>query len=93
MAAVLIRSDGGLVSDEPRGEGCLEFDGGVGFRVSRNLVSLRRRKGLTQQELASLAGVSRATVHLIEAGEGDPRFSTLGLLAKGLGVDVIELAK
>lgn len=65
----------------------------LGDRVTNNLVRLRHATGLTQQELASKAGVSRATIYLIEAGEGDPRLSTLELLAKALGVDVAELLR
>lgn len=62
-------------------------------RVPRNLARLRHTIGLTQHELAVRAGVSRATIYLIEAGEGDPRLSTLELLAKALGVEVTDLLK
>lgn len=66
-------------------------DIGLGDRVARNLVVLRHRSGLTQQQLAESAGVSRATVHLIESGQGDPRVSTVELLARALGVDAHDL--
>ena len=38
---------------------------------------LRRRLGLTQSELADLAGVSQSLVSQIESGEVDPRLSTV----------------
>jgi transcriptional regulator with XRE-family HTH domain len=59
----------------------------VAQRVARNLVRLRHDAGLTQQQLADAARVSRATVHLIESAQADPRLSTLDLLARALNVD------
>lgn len=64
----------------------------VGARVGRNLAFYRQRAGLTQQQVADLARVSRATVNLIESGEGDPRVSTIELIAGALGIDPADLA-
>ena len=40
----------------------------------------RRKLGITQQELADLAGVSQSLVARIEKGSVDPRYSKVGLI-------------
>jgi transcriptional regulator with XRE-family HTH domain len=51
---------------------------------------LRRLKGLSQVELAELAGVSAYTVTEIETGHREPRGSTLRKLAAALDVEVAD---
>ncbi len=46
---------------------------------------------MTQLQLAQAAELSRATVHLIEAGLCDPRLSTIARLAGALQLDALEL--
>lgn len=48
-------------------------------------------KGLTQVELAELAGVAQATISSIENGKKNPSFDTLERIAKALQVDVFDL--
>jgi len=48
---------------------------------------LRIKKGLTQEELASLTELSARTIQRIENGEVDPRAYTLQMIAKALEVD------
>lgn len=57
--------------------------------MGQRLEEARRRKVLTQSELATLAGVSIVTVNRIEngVGEGNPRPATVRRLAKALDVD------
>ena len=56
------------------------------------LKQLRAAAGLTQQALATKAGLSMATVIHMEGGRTpDPRASTLKALARALGVTVDEL--
>ena len=50
------------------------------------LRELREAKGLSQDDLARLAGVGRNTVWGLEAGERKPRPSTRRKLARGLKV-------
>ncbi|MDI6642466.1 MAG: CBS domain-containing protein [Candidatus Hodarchaeaceae archaeon] len=45
---------------------------------------MRVRLGLTQAKLAELAGVTQAYIAKIEAGEADPRVSTLEKISKAL---------
>jgi len=52
---------------------------------------LRERKGVSLRELARRAGVGVATLSRIEAGEANPRLSTLLRLADVLGVFVGKL--
>lgn len=58
-----------------------------------NLVrTLREQAGLSQEELAVRAQVSRATVQNIERDRREPRRAVLRRVAEVLGVDVATLA-
>jgi transcriptional regulator with XRE-family HTH domain len=63
------------------------------MRLATTLRNLRGVRGFTQEELATLAGVSPTTVVDIEAGRIQrPQAPTLGKLAAALGVNIFELA-
>ena len=49
---------------------------------------LRLRRGLTQQQLASRAGITREQVSRLERGVHAPRYTTLFALSGALGVPV-----
>ena len=51
------------------------------------LIELRRRRMLSQRELARLAGVTQPTIHYAETGKRVPHPGTLRRLAEALGVD------
>jgi transcriptional regulator with XRE-family HTH domain len=55
------------------------------------LKQLREHRGLTQEDLAKRAKVSRAYLSRLEMGRHDPPLSRLRKLAKSLGVPVTEL--
>ena len=55
------------------------------------LQELRRRKGLTQEELAGLLFVSRTAVSKWESGRGFPNIESLKAIAKCFSVSVDEL--
>jgi transcriptional regulator with XRE-family HTH domain len=59
--------------------------------LARNLVNLRRTRGLTQDMLARDAGVPRSTIANLESGEGNPSLSVLVKVANALGVPIDEL--
>ena len=59
--------------------------------LAQNVTQARHRAGMTQLQLADAAELSRATVHLIEAGICDPRLSTITRLAEALNTSAIEL--
>jgi len=55
------------------------------------LAGLRKDKGLTQKELASMVGLNQAQVHRYEKGAAEPSMSALKRLALALGVTTDEL--
>ena len=78
------------------GDGCSKAQMEINTRrfklyLAQNVTSARHRAGMTQLELAKAADLSRATVHLVEAGICDPRLSTITRLADALQVDAWDL--
>lgn len=55
-------------------------------RIGVEVRSLRARRGMSQEELAKRAGISRVSVSEIENGKRDPGSSTVAKLADALGV-------
>lgn len=51
----------------------------------------RKRKFLSQQELANQAGVSKTTIAMIELGRSQPHGKTARNIAKALGVEPTEI--
>ena len=60
-------------------------------RFGKQLQQLRTRRGLTQEQLAVTAGLSRTFLTRLELGQHDPSLSTLVRLAKALRVSVTQL--
>lgn len=58
--------------------------------IGRRLKTLRQRQGLSQRKLAQVAGVSNATVSLIEHGRTDPSMGLLRKILNSLGVSFAE---
>lgn len=61
------------------------------MEISAKLKSFRRRKGFSQQELASTSGISIRTIQRIEKGLSVGSAFTLTSLAKALGIETEEL--
>ena len=59
--------------------------------LSINLMRLRKLSGLTQQEVAESAGISRVAYRNLEKGDAEPRENTLHALAKALNASAMEL--
>lgn len=62
--------------------------------LARNLSAARCAHGMSQDQLAMAAGVSRATVNQLEGGstaKGDPRLSTVVSLSYALGISPVFL--
>lgn len=55
---------------------------------ARTLARLRKSKGLTQQELSKILGLSSSSVSMYERGEREPSFETLEALADFFNVDM-----
>jgi transcriptional regulator with XRE-family HTH domain len=60
-------------------------------RVAERLQQLRKRRNLTQAQLADQAGISRGYLARLETARQDPTLTTLEALAKALGVKVSRL--
>jgi ribosome-binding protein aMBF1 (putative translation factor) len=58
------------------------------FRLAREVVTARRGKGLTQQQLSARTGINQSEISDIERGQANPTFRTLQTLAKSLGRQV-----
>jgi XRE family transcriptional regulator, regulator of sulfur utilization len=54
---------------------------------------LRLKRKATQEEVAAGAGITTATLSLIERGQANPTWDTARKLAAALGVSIVELAK
>jgi DNA-binding XRE family transcriptional regulator len=52
---------------------------------------MRTVAGMTQEQLASAAGIGRVTLVRLESGEQSPRYETLVAIARALGQPVAEL--
>ncbi len=61
--------------------------------VGRNLVRVRREKGLTQEQLEVLSGYSQQYLSGLERGRRNPTIIALYELAQALGVSYLELVK
>ncbi|MHC5746876.1 MAG: substrate-binding domain-containing protein [Nostoc sp.] len=59
--------------------------------LCNNLKSIRTRLGMSQQELANIAGVTRQTIGGLESGQYAPSVTVSLCLAKALGCTVEEL--
>jgi transcriptional regulator with XRE-family HTH domain len=54
---------------------------------------LRTKRKATQEEIAAAAGITPATLSLIERGQANPTWDTARKLAAALGVSMSELGK
>ena len=61
------------------------------LHFGRNLAFLRRKAGLSQEELAERAGLHRTAISLSETGRRNPRLDTMVKLADALAVPVTSL--
>ena len=57
------------------------------------LIRLRIRKGLSQKQLAKLAGVKKSTIKRFEDSDTEPELALLRKIAKALGVEVVVTIK
>lgn len=61
--------------------------------VGRNFTRLRREKGLTQERVAELSGLSQQYLSDLERGRRNPTIITLYELAQALGVSHVSLVE
>jgi transcriptional regulator with XRE-family HTH domain len=65
----------------------------VASRLAANVAQLREARGLTQQQMARLAGVPRATWAHLESGHANPTLAVLNRAASALQVTIEELIR
>lgn len=63
----------------------------VAAHLSRNLISLRHVRNLTQEALARAADLPRSTIANLESSEGNPSLTVLVKVANAVGVPIDEL--
>ncbi|WP_375514162.1 substrate-binding domain-containing protein [uncultured Nostoc sp.] len=61
------------------------------MNICNNLKAIRNRLGISQQELANIAGVTRQTIGAVETGQCTPSVAVSLRLAKALGCQVEDL--
>ena len=61
------------------------------MELGKKLLNLRKKKGLSQEELSERIGVTRQTISNWELGETSPNPDQLKLLSKELNVSIDEL--
>ena len=61
----------------------------MGARIRR----LRKARGMSQQDLADKARLTRVFITRVEAGQQDPSLSTINAIARALDVSAAELMK
>ena len=59
--------------------------------VGRNIKTIRGKKGVTQDQLAELAGLNRVHLYRIETGRQSMTLRTLKLIADALDVKMRDL--
>ena len=59
--------------------------------LGKRIKELRKKKGLTQEELGARAGISYKYLGSIERGLENPSFRHLAKIARALGVELSEL--
>lgn len=77
----------GGVSDDDRKARANE----VALRFGENLRRVRRRVGLSQDELAARASLHRTEIGMLENGQRVARITTMIQLAGAMGIDPAEL--
>jgi len=69
----------------------MDGDRELAGRLAKNIKLLRETRGLTQQQMAKLGGVPRATWAHLESGEANPTLAVLHKAATALQVSIEEL--
>lgn len=60
-------------------------------RCMKNLKTLRKRRNLSQADLAEMVNVTQSFISKIEKGQGNPSLDVMEALARALGVTPVAL--
>ena len=58
------------------------------YRLARQIIELRRERGLTQGQVAGLSGIHQSEISRIEHGRANPTLDTLSSVGRALGMVV-----
>ncbi|MFL5897153.1 MAG: helix-turn-helix domain-containing protein [Solirubrobacterales bacterium] len=61
--------------------------------LGKAIRQLREKKGLTQEVVAHDAGITTATLGVIERGLSNPTWATLKGIANALDISMVEMAR
>jgi transcriptional regulator with XRE-family HTH domain len=61
--------------------------------LGKAIRELRGKRGMTQEAVAHDAGITTATLGVIERGLSNPTWATLKGIASALGASMVELAR
>ena len=61
------------------------------MQINEKIKELRKRAGLTQQELAKKSNLGISSIQRYESGERSPNVEALEKIAMGLNIDVRDL--
>jgi len=61
--------------------------------LGESIRSLRKKQGLTQEQLAERSGLDSTYISGIERGIRNPSFKSLVSLAKGFGISISEMCE
>ena len=70
-----------------------EEDTMLNERLGINVKKYRKAKWMTQEQLANLSGISLTEIRSIERFRANPSLNTVELVAKALGVSLLDLLK
>lgn len=62
-------------------------------KVGKRIQEIRILKGISQQDLAAKCNLEKSNMSRLEAGRVNSTLTTLGKVAKGLEVKIVELFK
>ncbi len=85
----LLRQSIGVLAN-PLAE-CQRMSEELSSRLGRNIRQLRQARGLTQQQMAKLSGLPRATWANLESGDGNPTLAVLHAVAVAFQVSLEEI--
>lgn len=60
-------------------------------KFANNLKTLRKLKGITQDDLGAVEGISRSTIGMVETGRTDITLSKIKIIADALGIHPKDL--
>ena len=59
--------------------------------ISDNMRAIRKKKGMTQKQVAAACGLAGSTIRTYELGNANPKPATVAKIARALGVSAAEL--